>query len=221
MDKSWISSDGSVAYDVEIPFEAKPVFLALSNFNALLGDAKVVKENYSSLGSVYEFVFNSSDGREIYMMWTTKQSGENKTMTFSEKFVTRYDMYGNKTILQSDSKSYTLALTDEPIYIEVKSPYTLSFKNETDTTIDKLNDEESVEVDIQINDENLKNAQYIVAMYDNKNTMIKCELLPVKDGRGSIKLSQIDDTHIIKVFGFNNLDKLEPVISAGILKRGQ
>lgn len=111
--------------EVEIPYEAKPVFIAMANFNAMLGNAELIQENVegSSLTSLwatakYDYVFQK-DGSKIHMMWTPGSGNISKAISAPDKAIYIYDMYGNLVDKQYSSDGvYNIALSGSPIYVE-------------------------------------------------------------------------------------------------------
>lgn len=98
---------------VEIPCEAKPAFIAMANFNALLGNSSCVEENVS--GKVYNYKFKKPDGKMMNMMWTTE--GENTvSYTATGDGVWVYDIFGNREYIAG--KSLKINVSESPVYVE-------------------------------------------------------------------------------------------------------
>lgn len=111
--------------ETEIPYEAKPVFIAMANFNAMLGNAELIQENtdessYPSLWTMasYDYVFQK-DGKKTHLMWTTSSYSRSKTISIPDKAIYIYDMYGNLVDKQYNSDGvYNIALSGSPVYVE-------------------------------------------------------------------------------------------------------
>lgn len=115
--KEWEENFGFMMHwsEAEIPYEAKPVFIAMANFNAMLGNAELTEENAD--GTKYDYVFQK-DGKTTHMMWTTSNSAS-KTINVPGKAICIYDMYGNLADKQySSDGSYNIALSGSPVYVE-------------------------------------------------------------------------------------------------------
>ncbi len=104
---------------VEIPFEAKPAFIALAQFNSLLANAKRTSETENN--GCYDAVFNKN-GKTVHVLWT--DSG-NKPYEFNavSKVLKLYDMYGNESIVTSEDGKYNMQLSTSPIYAEILDGY--------------------------------------------------------------------------------------------------
>lgn len=101
--------------NVEIPYEAKPVFIVMANFNSMLGNAELIEENQD--GTKYDYVFQK-DGKKIHMMWTTNDS-DTTVLNTEDVAIVVYDMYGNPTDKYYNSDSlYNITLSQSPIYVE-------------------------------------------------------------------------------------------------------
>lgn len=130
-DKSfWYCFDGSAYTDYEwnidygligsgknnTPFAAKPVYLALANFNKLLAGAeckelKVTNEN----AYVYRFGKRFSDA-PLYALYTL--SGTEKVSIDMEGAtdIVLYDIYGNESELHSDTGVFELTAGTSPVF---------------------------------------------------------------------------------------------------------
>ncbi len=106
------------AYDktlLDVPCNAKPSYLAISNMNLLLANAvhsEVVEEN---AGGVSVYRFSMENGDTVYAFW-----GDG---TYSLKLqtpeITLIDMYGNETLLESQSGTYALTAKHTVSYVKV------------------------------------------------------------------------------------------------------
>lgn len=115
MEKNFGFTENWSAAETEIPYEAKPVFIAMANFNAMLGNAELIQENVD--GTKYDYVFQK-DGKTTHMMWTTNNSAS-KTINVSDKAICIYDMCGNLVDKQYNSDGlYNIALSGSPVYVE-------------------------------------------------------------------------------------------------------
>ena len=95
------------ATDEEIPFEAKPAYLALVNFNTILNGGTLVKKNVT--GNVYDYEFKKDNGI-IHVLWTKTGTAE---IMINADDVQGFDIYGN--CIQSANNIYTLS--ESPIYV--------------------------------------------------------------------------------------------------------
>ena len=102
--------------DQEINYEAKPVFLAMSNFNALLADAQSNGHEVDNDKYIYKFKKNKNN---LYMVWKTGSSWLNNTVELNvgKDKVVVYDFYGNSQIVMAENGVVTLRVSDKPVYV--------------------------------------------------------------------------------------------------------
>lgn len=81
-------------------YAAKPAFLALCNYNALVTDA--VFKSGSSEGGIYDYEYSTADGDKLNIAWVRNGTGS-KTYNTDGKLCEVYDLYGN--IIQSSGIS--------------------------------------------------------------------------------------------------------------------
>lgn len=102
--------------DDYVSFGAKPVFVAMAGYNALMAEAEYV--GYTQIldgnGYIYKFIKNDKD---IWMVWTISGAEKINLDTGAEN-VTVYDFYGNDTYLRTDNGVVNLDICEKPIYIE-------------------------------------------------------------------------------------------------------
>lgn len=96
------------------PFAARPVYLAMSNMNSKIANASV---SDSSITSTY-YQCNFDNG--VSVIWST--TGETRTVNFGAANVKKTDIYGNETILSSDSGIYEIEAEINPAYYEAYVP---------------------------------------------------------------------------------------------------
>lgn len=99
----------------EIPYEAKPAYLAISNYNALMTDSEFV-EMLTLDSDVTAYRYKLANGKDCFAVWSLSGNNE-KTFNLGTEAVTLCDMYGNEKTLQGADGNFTLTLTEEPIYV--------------------------------------------------------------------------------------------------------
>ncbi len=122
-------------YKVDIPYEAKPVYLAMANWNTLLANSKLVNEKIS--GSVYDYSFITADGRSIHMIWNSDNTEVNYTLNSDSENVTLYDMYGNNTDVSGEG-SFVLTVTGEPLYVDEGGIIDVSFEDANNQPVETI-----------------------------------------------------------------------------------
>lgn len=113
----------------EIPFEAKPAFIALANYNSLLAGAELISRTPEINDRVadgsyinneqYTYHFKN-DGKDIYMLTTMDTKGGVLTLKADNVSVAELiDMYGNSSIIEcgADGVFKVPVKNDEPVYI--------------------------------------------------------------------------------------------------------
>lgn len=103
----------------------KDSYLAISNMNVLLADARVTQVFDFKSGSAYAYRFDSSKHRnaEYLVMWSDND-GETVNVDLGVNSVNVYDIFGNVSQMISDDGKYTFVLSEKPIYVEGNFPYT-------------------------------------------------------------------------------------------------
>ena len=125
MEKNFGFTENWNAIEAEIPYEAKPSFIAMANFNAMLGNAELIEENVDEYSwtsawnmAKYDYVFQK-DEKKIHMMWTPSSYSSSKTISVPGKAICIYDIYGNLVDKQYNSDGvYNIALSGSPVYVE-------------------------------------------------------------------------------------------------------
>jgi len=100
----------------EIPYEAKPVFLAISNYNSLLTGATFV-ESWESGGDVNVFRYKDTNRKDVIAMYSLSGNA-NYAIKTDAKSCEYYDMYGNKSTLYAQDGKFSLMLNDNPIFLK-------------------------------------------------------------------------------------------------------
>ncbi len=100
----------------EVNFEPKPVFLALSNYNAFVAEAESVGQQKIFDDGGYICKFKAKDNSDIYMIWKTRDDGD-LLLDIGSSDATVYDMYGNPTKLKARNGVVELAVSEDPIYL--------------------------------------------------------------------------------------------------------
>jgi len=101
--------------DQEINYEAKPVFLAMANFNTLTAGAGS-NENLSDVSND-RYIYKFKKGKtNLYMLWKTEGEEQIDFEIGTDKAVV-YDFYGNSTAVLAESGVISLNISDKPIYV--------------------------------------------------------------------------------------------------------
>lgn len=99
---------------LDVPCAAKPAYLAVSNMNIQIGDA-VSSEVISDEESKNLYKYTKKNGDTVYAAW-----GSGKLCyDFKSPRIIIADIYGNETVLESESGKYEIELSGDVSYIKV------------------------------------------------------------------------------------------------------
>ena len=197
---------------VEIPYEAKPSYLAVSAFNSIIGNAE--KKNESTSGKNHDVTF--SGDTEVHILWN-----EDSTVSYSfnsgSKALRVYDMYGNTTVMTSADGIYNLTLSPSPIYAEPINNYTdLKVVDDSGNEITALKGKTKVKaratVSADIIEANDGFYLYCVGYSDNAIKKITVKYLSgeqMKSGAIETEYSDVGGCDTVKAFLWNS--KLLPL----------
>jgi len=198
---------GMVRYheDVLVPYEAKPVYLAMSNYNALMTDAKIIEKIADGESGVYIYKFLDRFGNTIYTAWTTDGMTEYEFKSNS-KLLEFYDLYGNKRVMLNENGNVTLNLTEGITYIKEPKKYVKVVQSgEIITNISQMTDDE---FNVMAYSDDNGSFDVILVQY-NDDSLIDAVTYNSKEERNFRLHSETDE---IRIFCWNNmhpvLDKL-------------
>ena len=100
----------------EIPYEPKPAFLALSNYNRLMTNSQKIKKMEHSNENAEVHLFNNNKGTNTIIAWS-KASEVKTAINIGAASVVISDRYGNEKSVDTKNGILELSLTVEPIYI--------------------------------------------------------------------------------------------------------
>ncbi len=107
------------SHDYHTPFAAKPAFISTAAFNTIVGPATFYGDQDTSSEGYYDYKFVNSAGEEIMMVWRQEIAAARQyTYRSNKPYLEIYDMYGNKTVVENTTGSYTLSYEANPVYIK-------------------------------------------------------------------------------------------------------
>lgn len=112
----WIRQQGEGMAAPNDKYSAKPIYLAMANYNALMTGAEKTGRIESD-EDVYAYRFKMNDGNDTVVAWNTKGGKQPVSFKTDADAVTVYDMYGNDSTLYSHNGKIDLIISDAPIYI--------------------------------------------------------------------------------------------------------
>lgn len=101
---------------VDVVDEAKPAFLALANYNALMSDDALIERLPVTDDGVYVFRHKLRDGRQAIAAWAAEGSRTVGIKTGSQQ-AELYDLYGNARSISALDGAFQLYLDDMPVYL--------------------------------------------------------------------------------------------------------
>lgn len=192
---------GIIRYDenVLVPYEAKPMYIAMSSYNALMAEAEPVRKISDGSDGVYAYEFTARDGDSIYTVWTT--NGEKEVMLdVDAKLVRLYDLYGNEIPVLTQDGSVIFTADESMTYVKVSDTYVSILQNEK--LIDRIN-EITDDAYIIAEAKGYDSFRMIVAQYSNDT------LLDVKlhiGGEEPVSIGKVEDAaDRIDIFMWNGL----------------
>jgi len=221
------------ADETEIPYEAKPVFIAMANFNAMLGNAELIEENVDGLSwpsfwnrLKYDYVFQK-DGERTHMMWTTNASGSVKTIYVPDKAICIYDMYGNLIDKQYNSNgNYSVTLTGSPVYV-VETPVKVEVEilNRNGEAVYEIGDNTELCAAMNVLSAAKEKGILVCAAYEN-DILVRTEVATVESGAVSASTPYINtgNADMIKAFYWkmaNSAPYCEAISIFGKQKQGE
>ena len=109
------NSSGIVKPDYyRVPYAAKPAFLAMANINNLLKNTDSAQVIESGSKNVLKY-FNRDLNIEVYAFFTF-EGKDTYTFTPMGENIEFFDMYGNRISIPLNNGSYTLNISESPIY---------------------------------------------------------------------------------------------------------
>ena len=103
----------------DVPYAATSAYLATANLNMLMTGAKYVSDFFfNAEHSSTAYRFTKADGKDLAILWSICEEGEDVSIKLGAKSVTMYDEYGNTTPLTSEDGIYNLNLTQSTVYLE-------------------------------------------------------------------------------------------------------
>ena len=113
------------SHTAKVPYSAKFGYLAFSNYNSLTANAAECAREYTKdFAYVSKYNAKDSEGRNVYMLWTSAESGEIEyDLTDDELYengnIYYYDFLGNKLMENEVMADGKYNVTGEPFYAVV------------------------------------------------------------------------------------------------------
>lgn len=102
--------------DTEIPYEAKPVLLAFSNYNRLMTGSEKIGEIPHSDENATLHMFKNQNGGNTIIAWS-REGNIRTALNLGVDTITLCDRYGNETELATRDGVLDILLTPEPVYL--------------------------------------------------------------------------------------------------------
>lgn len=110
------------AWEEEVPYSAKPAYVALAYFNRLMTGAKPIKDFSANSGQDLGFLFDTKgEGNTLVLYNTVGRKYANASGSVSIKIdepsLTLCDIYGNESEIYPINGIYTIGTDERPVYI--------------------------------------------------------------------------------------------------------
>lgn len=234
------------AHDWRTPFAAKPAYLTVAAYNAILdgytydgdynGDHSSLMNNgwdvddhsVSCDYSDAKFMrsFKNSDGDEIVMAWKSEYIKNDETYTYSsdKPYFEIYDMYGNKTVVENTNGGYTASYSNKPIYIHATdSVENTGITAENADTAWRIGSIGKVNVKVNL-PESVKSGtsiKIIAAAYGKDNTLLGTQIKEGTYGGEEITVSfagaKMKGCRSVKIFAIDDMERLTPLVENGVI----
>ena len=234
------------AHDYRTPFAAKPAYLTVAAYNAILdgytydgdynGDHSSLMNNgwdvddhsVSCDYSDAKFMrsFKNSDGDEIVMAWKSEYIKNDETYTYSsdKPYFEIYDMYGNKTVVENTNGGYTASYSNKPIYIHATdSVENTGITAENADTAWRIGSIGKVNVKVNL-PESVKSGtsiKIIAAAYGKDNTLLGTQIKEGTYGGEEITVSfagaKMKGCRSVKIFAIDDMERLTPLVENGVI----
>ncbi len=103
--------------DGEVPYSAKPVYLAMSNMNSLFYDAKY-KDQIKISDKTRAYIFDKTENNTQLVALFSDMENDKVTLDLGTNEIICYDLYGNKTVRKSTNNKFTFTVSDMVTYVE-------------------------------------------------------------------------------------------------------
>ncbi len=102
--------------EAKIPYGVKPSYLAATNYNKLMTNAKYV-ESYEWGEDVDAHKFVLADGRTCIAAWKVNDGTQISAVNLGTDTLTMMDMYGNETTLNAMDNAFHISFNELPVYL--------------------------------------------------------------------------------------------------------
>lgn len=135
MIKAWKGAD--------VPYAAKESYLAMSNYNAILGGAELVSFEERNNGD-YVYKFISKSGKTVYALWNI--NGDNNVISIDTDLneATLYDFYGNAEKQRVNQGRVSVSVSGAPVYLEFDDVAEISCEGKTVKSLNDVPDGKNV-----------------------------------------------------------------------------
>lgn len=211
---TWNKEESSGTYAVDIPYEAKRVYLAMANWNTLLANSELKKENVNESNN--DYVFNTTDNRTVHMLWNSENNEATVNVNADASKAVVYDMYGNPKEVTAENGMYTVKISGEPVYLE-ETKVRVTFEDANGNAVLGLSsgiNELYAEVDFEQNiwDELNGSGTVILAAYGADGRLLDCSVKTISQISTDKKTNvSVTDAEEVRLYIFDSTTNLKPV----------
>lgn len=211
---TWNTEESSGTYAVDIPCEAKRVYLAMANWNTLLANSKLKNENVN--GSNNDYIFETTDNRNVHMLWNSNDTESTVTVNANASKAVVYDMYGNRKDVVAENGSYTVKISGEPVYLE-ETKIRVTFEDSDGNKISSIGtglNEVYAEAELEkaVFEELNGSGTVILAAYDNDGRILDCSVKTISQTSTDKKTGvSVKGAEEVRLYIFDSTTNLKPV----------
>lgn len=184
--------------DSGVAYSAKPVFLAMSNFNALLANAKLL--NKTVVDNSYDYEFKNQEGQTVHMLWAKEGTA---SYTLDKAPIALYDMYGNDIATEGTA----VTLGESPIYAVTDADLSVTFKAANGEELKTL---KTGEVTISLTGADKAAGKVIFVAKYNGDRLVEVTKLTADDFSTGYTTSIEEQNSRLSVFVWESLESLTP-----------
>ena len=102
----------------EIPFAAKPAYLAVSNWNRLFADSEFLNLAYDESKRCLAYTYKNSDGTKTAAFYDRDVKTARSKIYLGCDTVTKIDMFGNEQVIKGNGGYFEIDLSDGVAYLK-------------------------------------------------------------------------------------------------------
>lgn len=104
--------------EVAVPYQPKPILLAMSNFNNIIGEGKCASKWNDDDKEVYAYQYKNIDGtKDVAAIWDAKNNRKSVSVDLGCDSADLYDMYGNSRKIYTYNGKFNIDISESITYL--------------------------------------------------------------------------------------------------------